>query len=938
VNSDSSVASFEARVSGTLVDRADVVGLAARRWAEAEAGTGQFLLVSGEAGIGKTRVLDEVAGELDVLTFTTRAWPRDAEVPGAVVIDMARELRRRGDDEMAEALSERLVRDDDAGDTTRRHRLLIGDLADMMVARLTECPTLLRIEDLHWADELSLEILERLAPMIRLTSSLVMATYRTDELITGSALAAWRTRLLQQRFAEEVPLQRLSATGTAALAESLLGRVPGSDFLETLHQRSNGIPLHIEELIAAGGDVAVPETVAEAVRERTARLDLTICGIAGAAAVIGCSFEFDLLAEVSGEADAEVDRALRTLREQHIMVALTDTKYDFRHALIRDALYEKMTPFRKRSLHAEVARVSERVGLRRSYLSEQFELAQLPVEAHAHAVSAAEAAVRISAHREAVELYERALRTVDDDAAPAVLAELNMRLGIELAAIDQDDRAAACFQVAIDHFRVAGDVAWAAAVTANLMNSRYLTGADLDERLALARDALSWLDAEPGGGRNFARASVLGAIAAAYLVSDRLDEARSYAERAAKLVPDDVEGFCDHLDVQTTLATAMVFAGETDAGWALLETVIGNATGSELEAQAVRARRMLGASASVLVEYDCANRWIGDALAFTAEIDRWNDYNYVLAHRGYVRWATGSDGAERDARQALVDGRGITTEIQAHVVLGYVALSRGDFPGATAHLEHALEQGEQVNEVQRISPALWGLAEVALHDGRVDEAIARCERGYRLSAAVGDAANLFPFVVTGTRAYLVLRDTDGARSWLDRCAVLLRRRGIPGTLPALDHAAGLIHQADGRATQARELLERASAAWDERGRFWEGVQALIDLARCAVRGRRAGEAARLAAEAGRRATRADALLLVRLSGAIKLDPSADVSNGPLTAREFEVARLIAAGATNREIAEQLIIAPKTASTHVEHILSKLGVSRRAEIAAWVSRS
>jgi ATP/maltotriose-dependent transcriptional regulator MalT len=641
---------------------------------------------------------------------------------------------------------------------------------------------------------------------------------------------------------------------------------------------------------------------------------------------------------VSGEPEAEVDRALRTLREQHIMVALTDTKYDFRHALIRDALYEDMTPFRKRTVHAAVARVSERAGLRRSYLSEQFELAQLPVEAHAHAVFSAQAAVRISAHREAVELYERALRTVPDDVSPSELANLNMRLGIELAAIDQDDRAALCFETAIEQFREAGDVDWAAALTANLMNSRHLMGADLDERLALAQNALSWLDAEPGGGRDFARASVMAAMAAAYLVSDRLDEAREFAEKAAKLVPDDEEGFCDRLDVQTTLATAMVFAGERDAGWELLERVVVSAAGAEFEAEAVRARRMLGTSASVLVEYECATRWIGDALEFTAEIDRWNDYNYLLAHRAHVRWATGADGAERDARQALVDGRGITTEIQAHLVLGYVALNQGDFPNATAHLEHALELGEQMDEVQRISPALWGLAEVALHEGRLEDAIALCERGYELSAAIGDASNLFPFVLTGTRVYLAAKDNAGARSWLDRCTVLLRRRSIPGTLPALDHAEGLIHQAEGRATQARELLESASAAWDERGRFWEGVQAQIDLARCAVRGRRAGEAARLAADAHRRATEAGATLLARLADAIKLDPSADTASGPLTAREFEVAKLIAEGATNREIAEQLVIAPKTASTHVEHILAKLGVSRRAEIAAWVSRS
>ena len=243
-----------------------------------------------------------------------------------------------------------------------------------------------------------------------------------------------------------------------------------------------------------------------------------------------------------------------------------------------------------------------------------------------------------------------------------------------------------------------------------------------------------------------------------------------------------------------------------------------------------------------------------------------------------------------------------------------------------------------MGELQRISPAVWGLAELALREERFADAVELCERGYRLSAEVGDAAYLFPYVLTGTRAYLADRDVKAASEWIERCAILLRRRNIPGTLPALDHADGLLHLAEGRVTHARDSLTAASEAWDALGRFWEGTLVLLDLARCSARGRRVGEATRYVSEARRRAGEAGARLIVRLADEIKLDPTADAASGPLTAREFEVARLIAEGATNREIADRLVIAPKTASAHVEHILAKLGVSRRAEIAAWVSRS
>lgn len=263
--------------------------------------------------------------------------------------------------------------------------------------------------------------------------------------------------------------------------------------------------------------------------------------------------------------------------------------------------------------------------------------------------------------------------------------------------------------------------------------------------------------------------------------------------------------------------------------------------------------------------------------------------------------------------------------------------AQGRFADATEHLEHALELGRGMAELQRVNPALWGLAEVALPAGDPLRAVALTEQGAALSSEIDDAAYLFPFVLTGVRARLALHDADAAAEWLARCRVPIERRGIPGTLPVLAHAQGVLELAAGRSNVARPLLQEAADAWTRRERLWEGVQALVDLARCAVRARRPGEAARFLTEAKRRAEDAGATLLAGLADAVRLDTDAGDAAGPLTAREFEVARLIAEGATNREIAERLVIAPKTASAHVEHILAKLGVNRRAEVATWVAR-
>ena len=158
---------------------------------------------------------------------------------------------------------------------------------------------------------------------------------------------------------------------------------------------------------------------------------------------------------------------------------------------------------------------------------------------------------------------------------------------------------------------------------------------------------------------------------------------------------------------------------------------------------------------------------------------------------------------------------------------------------------------------------------------------------------------------------------------------------------AIDHADGLVRLANGSTGIARELLGSAVRGWDERGRIWEATWARIDLARCHLRANRPGDASLLLAEAETTATElGSAPLRVAVAEARRQLKGRHVEDepwAPLTSREFEVARQVAAGLTNAEIAEALDIAPKTASAHIEHILAKLAMSRRAEIAAWASR-
>jgi DNA-binding CsgD family transcriptional regulator len=198
---------------------------------------------------------------------------------------------------------------------------------------------------------------------------------------------------------------------------------------------------------------------------------------------------------------------------------------------------------------------------------------------------------------------------------------------------------------------------------------------------------------------------------------------------------------------------------------------------------------------------------------------------------------------------------------------------------------------------------------------------------------------LFPYLVTGTRARLAQQDPAAAQEWVDRVGTDLLARRIAATLPGVDHAAGLIQLAAGRTGKARELLGAAHAAWSARRRWWESQWCALDLARCAVASNRRTEASTLVEGVRSAASAVAARPLLDASAEIgsRLDTyDAAQPWSPLTLRELEVARLVARGLTNREIADELRITARTAGSHLEHIRAKLRASRRSEIATWVT--
>ena len=778
---------------------------------------------------------------------------------------------------------------------------------------------------------------------------LVTGAYRSDELYPRLPMRDLRARLLGQRRCEEIRLPRLGLAQTAAMTSALLGLAGPAQMVQAIHERSDGIPLHIEELLAAIDEdtvtpqsgaaiqaATVPDTLGDAVLSRARQLAALTRDVVSAAAVIGRSFDFDLLTVVTDSGPDEVAGALRELQDAYLVLPGADeVTFDFRHALIRDTLYADTDLPTRRRLHERVARAAVDRGYRGAFISAHFEQAHCPGLAHEYAVTAAGEAASVSAHGEALELYRRAVRNLPDQLPALDRAGLFAALGDEAAATDDNTAAAEAYRTAHELTASAGDVRAAASLVPRMVAVAHLLGENLPARAGLPQAALDSLDGAAGADHE--RARLLSAMAAAYMLDRRLDESIDYGYRVrvAELTGDDETS----LNTAATLGSVLVFAGRMEEGWRLLEDAIARATGAQQEAEAARGYRMIGSSASVLVEYDLAERWLTEGIRYAEKVELWNHRHYMASHLAHVQWATGQwQAAARTAQQALADGRGgLTTQITARYVLGYLAMGRGDWNAADTLLREALAEGDRMAELQRLSPPLWGLAEAARCQGDHDTALTHCERGYQASADITDASYLYPYLLTGVRAHLARGDVDAAQAWSDRVGAVLTVRAIPGTLPAIGHAQGLLLLARGELPAAYQALQAASDSWQALRRFWEGTWARLDLAEAAGRARRRGEAAVLADEVRTTAAASGAAVLVaaadRLTGSFDAAKPAEPWY-PLSEREFEVAQLVAAGLTNRQIAEQLVLAPKTISAHVTHILTKLGAARRAEIAAW----
>jgi DNA-binding CsgD family transcriptional regulator len=901
--------SFARVTRGIFVGRDELqLELAHALWA-ARAGRGQLLLLSGEAGVGKTRLASEaLAAASDMRVLAAPAGPQDAYAPLVAVL---RHYRRCSSDaspfegvlsDYLHALMPELGRAPPATDRAT----LVEALRVAFETIAARQPTALFLDDLHESDGATLEVLPQLAALAEQTRLFILGAYRGDEIGRDHPLRGMRTVLRRAGRLRELRVEPLGPTEAAVLAEQALGQSLAPTLTDWLFERTQGLPLFIEELAGLlrssravrekGGrlelaqsspNLPVPETVRDLVLLRTARLADAARSALEVAAVGGVTFDLDLVARLGGG-----EQALGEALASGLLVESGERCGAFRHPLIRDAIYGDIAWPRRRALHRQVAEQLERGACSAIVLAEHWLAGRELERARDTLLKAARVAAGVHAYRDAAACARRALELWpegrDDAERVAVLDQLGhwAQLNGSLA-----DAISAWRQVA--HAHAAADNLREYAVVQRQMAAGHLRSAAtfvpaLEMLEVAAREAAA-------AGRVDLQARVLGHQGNA---RTRLGE----YDMGLELVR---AGLALALEHNETAAAADVYQRLADS--------------LEHRGDAAAARQTYAAAAE-FCEVQGASAVAQLCLACMTVVLRQNG-DWVQCER-ICRDVIASLSATPHARAVALG------------TLGSVLALRGDVRRARPLVSESARLAQHIELAAMELLSAWGLAMVDDLDGRSDRAAERCWGLLERWSRTQERHFVVPALRWAASLFSSRSDASGARACADGLGRIVAQVADLEAVAALAHALGEVSLCEGEADHAADHFEQACERLTDLDLPYERAHsslragtALLAVGRRDLASGRLQQAQRLAQSLG-------ALPLAAAAARQLVTEGQTLAASLLSRREHEVALLLAEGCTNREIADRLVISERTAENHVQRIMNRLGLRSRTQIAAW----
>ncbi|GHI10002.1 LuxR family transcriptional regulator [Streptomyces cellostaticus] len=970
--------SQSAFITPPLIGRAGELARLTGVLERARGGEARAVLVAGDAGVGKTRLLDEVAGRAARAgTTVVTGHCVDLGDVGLPYLPFTEVLGVLAADERfsavlaAHPVADRLLGAgaDPARDPDGRLRLFEG-IAGLLADLATVAPVLLVLEDLHWADQSSRDLLRFLlsrgvlhrpgpgAPDRRLA---VLASYRADDLHRRHPLRPLLAELVRLPAVERLELRPLPDAEVTRLVRALRERPLPEATVRGIVARAEGNAFYAEELVAAAGAEAdgVPSGLADLLLIRVEQLSETAQQVLRTAAVAGRRVGHALLCEAAGLPEDELESALREAVGRQLLVPGEGGTYTFRHALTREAVYADLLPGERTRLHGSYARLLAARGRTAETAAERAhhyrESHDLP-EALTASLDAADHAQRLGAPAEELRHLETVLElwpSVAPDARPALAGvdpvTLTLRASAAAAHAGDSHRAVSLTRAALAGVSQDADSALAARIRYTLAGN-LLTVDQLKAAFRYSSEALALIPAEPPS-RTWVWAAATHVMAAIHLgeaetalriahralgVAEELGASDAQADLLISLAILEGGGRRS-AQGQERLRRARELARSVGHGpvemRALFNQAISRFEAGDLDAclpllaEALERARRTGLLSST---YPLGMRYLQLLVMYT--LGRWDECL----------------GAAAEAEAALPAAGTFATGPAL-----YVAVARGDL--TAAERAHALADGPfdwmgtlVAGIVRTDAAALLGDPEAAVERMREALTALRDDSGRRPDVGVRLAALCLAAVADRAAELRGSGDERELRRWTDTATALVEQ----ARASAADDKEGRPQGPEGQAWLARAEAEWATAVSGPDPAAWEKTVAAFgfgdayEQARCRLRyaqalaavGRRT-EALECAREAHKTAAALGAVpLLERIDTLIRATPSPGGNTvSPLTAREREVLRLLALGRSNRQIGEELFITGKTASVHVSNILAKLGATSRTEAVAIAHR-
>ena len=923
----------------------------------ARAGAGGLLLVAGEAGVGKTRLAEDALGETELLLLRGDSSPEAPTPYGPLVAALRSYLHRepRGLDECGPLLAYLRVLLPELGRPAARadRATLFEAIRSALAAVGRRQPAAVLLDDLHWADSATLELLGPLAKSLEEEPVLLVGVYRNDEIPRGHPLRRLRADLRRGGRLFELALEPLNIEGTRMLAARVLERAPGRSLATALYDRTQGMPFFVEELLealvvsgrlrmgrfgvelAGADELPIPETVRDAVLLRTHRLSADARRLLETVAVAGVRSDLDLVTEIAGE------NGLDELFESEFLLEPAPGQAAFRHSLAREAVYGSIPWTQRRAIHGALAALLEHRHAPPPLVAEHWLSAHDPARARPQLVAAFDDACAVHAHRDALRLGRRVVELwpegEDPDARLGLLARLGdcAELSGELA-----EAARVWSEVALER-RARGDTVGFADAERRRANAYALQGAHdraLEGRRAAAEAFAGCGRPADAAAELLAAASHLDAAGRLAVALEHVAEAKAQAERAGRsdLVARalGIEGTARAklgqieealLAARSGLALALEHdvAGAAIDAYQRLANVLENAAAfSEAKEAYVAAHELCelegdGASGSVCLiciayillqtgEWDRCLALDREIIASSATAPgRTPCSPAALRDRGRPprRRAAGAQALQPDGRIRRATRPPTPTNLGT-ALLRLDRRARGTNcrrVGALPRDRRPLDD----DRVPALSAARTALGHHVPRDPRRGGRRARCRRGRRSSRLRHGESRGACDVRARTRRGCATRPRPGAGVVALRDALdLLGTLELPYETAQTRLRAGAAFAAAGDRETAVSLVTDAY-------RIARRLGARPLAARCMLQLQEWGEP--VEQRLGRRA-------------------AGDAERGGLTRRELDVLRLVAVGRTNREVAGALYLSPRTVDMHVRNLLAKLGCRSRTEAA------